>query len=101
MRILVTGHLGYIGSVLVPMLLGRGHQVVGLDTDLYGACTFAGTVPSVPNIGADRRVVGAAALARIDAINHLAALINGPLGDLNPALSHEINHAASVRFARA
>jgi nucleoside-diphosphate-sugar epimerase len=100
MRILVTGHLGYIGTVLVPMLLGRGHQVVGLDTDLYGACTFAGTVPSVPNIGRDVRDVRAADLARIDAIIHLAALSNDPLGDLNPALTHEINHAASVRLAR-
>ncbi len=101
-RVLVTGHLGYIGTVLVPMLLDAGHDVVGLDTDLYGACTFgsASAIADVPNLGVDLRDASADALAGIDAIVHLAALSNNPLSDLDPDLTHEINHRATVRLAR-
>jgi nucleoside-diphosphate-sugar epimerase len=102
MRVLVTGHLGYIGTVMVPMLLRSGHDVVGLDSDLYERCTFAagGAIADVPHIRKDLRDVGRADLARIDAVVHLAALSNDPLGNLNCETTYSINHRASVRLAR-
>jgi nucleoside-diphosphate-sugar epimerase len=100
MRVLVTGHLGYLGSVLVPMLLGTGHSVVGLDSNLYAASAFGDGMPPVPVRGLDVRDVEVGDLAGLDAIVHLAALSNDPLGDLDPLLTDEINHAASVRLAR-
>lgn len=101
MRILVTGHLGYIGVVLTPMLLSRGHDVVGLDTDLYRRCTFesGGPIARVPNIDRDIRDVDAGDLEGFAAVIHLAGLSNDPLGDLDPELTMEINHRASVRLA--
>jgi len=102
-RVLVTGHLGYIGTALVPAFLAAGHDVVGLDTDLYRACTFGdpAAVPSVPTIARDVRDVQPDDLRGIDAIVHLAALSNDPLGDLDPALTFDINHGASIALARA
>jgi nucleoside-diphosphate-sugar epimerase len=101
MRVLVTGHQGYIGTVLVPMLLERGHDVVGLDTDLYRRSTF-GTEPlaSVPTIYRDIRDVTADDVEDFDAVLHLAGLSNDPLGDINPELTYDINHQASVRLAK-
>lgn len=101
MRVLVTGHRGYIGTVLVPMLLDRGHEVVGLDTDLYRRSTFGAAPRSVPTIQKDIRDVEAKDLAEVDAVIHLAALSNDPLGDLRPELTYEINHRASIRLAKA
>ena len=100
MRVLVTGHLGYIGTVLVPMLVDAGHTVLGLDSDLYAGCTFTEGVRPVPGLPRDIRDVRASDLAGIDAIVHLAGLSNDPLGDLDPAWTFEINHAASVRLAQ-
>src|SRR5262252_2014832 len=97
LRVLLTGHRGYLGTVLFPMLQDAGHSVVGLDSDLYAACTFGDELPAVPGRRLDIRDVEPSDLAGVDAIIHLAALSNDPLGDLNPALTHEINHAASVR----
>ena len=102
MRVLVTGHRGYIGAVVVPIFKAAGHEVVGLDSDLYRGCTFgdpAALVP-VPEIGADLRDVEAEQLDGIEAIVHLAALSNDPLGDLDAELTYDINHLASVRLAR-
>lgn len=99
MRVLVTGHLGYIGTVLVPMLLEKGHAVVGLDSDLFEQSTFGEGIVDVPWIRKDIRDVEAEDLRGIDAVMHLAALSNDPLGDLNPDLTYEINHRASVRLA--
>ena len=100
MRILVTGHAGYIGTVMVPMLAKSGHEVVGLDSGLFAQCTFAtGPVP-VREIEKDVRDIEVADLDGFDAIIHLAGLSNDPLGNLNPALTYEINHLASVRLAR-
>jgi hypothetical protein len=84
MRVLVTGHLGYIGTV--PMLLRSGHEVVGLDSDLYEGCTFAasGGIVPVPYLRKDVRDVGRCDLEGLDAIIHLSALSNDPLGDLRP-----------------
>ena len=100
MRILVTGHNGYIGTVLSPMLIARGFEVVGLDSDLYANCTFGEGLPQVSEIEKDIRDVETSDLEGFDAIIHLAALSNDPLGNLNPALTYEINHQASVRLAR-
>ena len=99
MRVLVTGHYGYIGTVLVPLLLDRGHEVVGLDTDLFEQSTFGDGIVDVPFIRKDVRDVEITDLKGIDAVMHLAGLSNDPLGDLNPQLTFEINHVASVRLA--
>jgi nucleoside-diphosphate-sugar epimerase len=101
MRVLVTGHLGYIGTVLTPMLVQAGHAVVGLDSDLYSRCTYSagGEMREIPTIRKDARDVELNDLAGFDGIIHLAALSNDPLGDLKPELTDEINHLASVRLA--
>lgn len=100
MKILVTGHNGYIGTVLVPMLHAAGHEVTGLDSDLYARCTFGSNMPSVPELKKDIRDIEASDLEGFDAVMHLAALSNDPLGNLNPTLTYEINHKASVQLAR-
>lgn len=100
MKVLVTGHHGYIGSVLVPRLLAAGHDVTGLDTFYFRGCDFGDDAPGVPCVVKDLRDVDAADLAGFDAIAHLAALSNDPLGDLRPACTFAINHEASVRLAR-
>ena len=99
MKILVTGHLGYIGTVLTPMLLREGYEVVGLDSDLYRRCTFGQGLVDVPTLLKDVRDVEIENLRGFDAVLHLAGLSNDPLGDLNPKLTSEINHEASVRLA--
>src|SRR5512132_387383 len=101
MRLLVTGHLGYIGTRLTPLLLTEGHTVLGVDSDLYRRCTFGSeeTSADVPTVAADIRDVTRAHLDGVDAVLHLAALSNDPLGDLKPDLTYEINHEASVRLA--
>jgi len=100
MRILITGHKGYIGTILAPMLMAGGHDVVGLDSDLYRRCTFGEGIPRIPEILKDIRDVDATDLEGFDAVMHLAALSNDPLGNLNPELTYDINHRASVRLAK-
>jgi len=100
MKVLVTGHRGYIGTVLVPLLLERDHEVHGLDTDLFRACTFDGEIASIPELIGDVRDVEADTVAGFDAVIHLAGLSNDPLGDYNPSLTEDINHQGSVRLAR-
>jgi nucleoside-diphosphate-sugar epimerase len=101
MRVMVTGHLGYIGTVLTPMLVQAGHEVVGLDSDLYARCTFlnGGEICDVPTVYEDTRDVRINDLNGCDAVVHLAALSNDPLGNLDPRLTDDINHRASVRIA--
>ncbi|WP_040878118.1 NAD-dependent epimerase/dehydratase family protein [Kaistia granuli] len=101
MRVLVTGHRGYIGTVMVPMLLAAGHAVSGCDADLYADCTYApgGRIAAIPELRKDVRDLTAGELAGFDAVIHLAALSNDPLSDLQPALTIEINHRASVGLA--
>lgn len=99
MRILVTGHQGYIGTVLAPLLAGQGHQVVGLDSDLYSECSFREDPREFPTIRKDLRDIELSDLEGFDAMVHLAGLSNDPLGDLNPELTYEINFRASVRLA--
>lgn len=100
MRVLVTGHKGYIGTVLVPMLLQQGHEVVGIDSDLFRASTFGETIPEVPELIKDIRDVEAKDLEGFEAVLHLAALSNDPLGDFKPEVTYEINHLASVHLAK-
>jgi nucleoside-diphosphate-sugar epimerase len=99
MRVMLTGHKGYIGTAMIPMLLRAGHEVIGFDSDLYRNSTYGESLPSVPEIIKDIRDIEKLDLQRIDGIVHLAGLSNDTLGDLNPALTYEINHAASVRLA--
>jgi nucleoside-diphosphate-sugar epimerase len=99
-NVLVTGHHGYIGSVLAPTLADRGHDVTGLDTLWFRGCDLVDG-PEVPALARDVRDVSPADLAGFDAVVHLAALSNDPLGDLDPELTLEVNHRATVTLARA
>src|SRR2546428_4936511 len=100
MRILVTGHKGYIGTVMVPMLLGDGQEVVGLDSDLFEQCTLRRGIQDVPEMRVDLRDIQSTHLKGFDAVIHLAALSNDALSDLNAEITYDINHAGSVRPAR-
>ena len=100
MRVLVTGHNGYIGAVLVPMLLDAGHEVTGLDSYLFADCTVGEDVIDPPALRMDVRDARAEHLEGFDAVIHLAGLSNDPLGDLSPDATYEINHRAAVQLAR-
>ena len=99
MKILLTGHKGYIGAVAVPMLSSAGHEVVGFDTDLFEGCDFGDGLQSIPEIRKDLRDLTQSDLESFDAVVHLAALSNDPLGNLDSTLTFDINHRASVRLA--
>jgi nucleoside-diphosphate-sugar epimerase len=100
MKVLVSGDRGFIGTLLVSMLVEAGHEVLGLDTDLYERCTFGDAIPTHASLHRDVRDVELADLDGINAVIHLAALSNDPLGNLNPDLTYEINHYGTVRLAR-
>lgn len=100
MRVLVTGHDGYIGHVMVPMLQQRGHEVTGLDSGLFKDCGFGPSELNVPVIAKDLRQIERHDLEGFDAVLHLAALSNDPLGDLDRQVTYDINHLASVHLAR-
>lgn len=100
MRVLLTGHKGYIGTILAPMLVAEGHDVVGLDSDLYERSSFGDGIIDIPEIRKDVRDVEASDIDGFEAVLHLAGLSNDPLGDLNPNLTFDINHLASVRLAK-
>ena len=99
MRVLITGHNGYIGSVLAPLVRAAGHDVVGLDTFLFDGGTFGNYGPQIDAIRMDLRDVEVSDLRGFDAVMHLAALSNDPVGDLNPQCTIDINHLGSVRLA--
>jgi nucleoside-diphosphate-sugar epimerase len=100
MRVLITGHNGYIGSVLAPFVRAAGHDVVGLDTFLFEGGTFGNYGPRIDAMRMDLRDVQVSDLRGFDAVMHLAALSNDPVGDLNPQVTYDINHVGSVRLAR-
>src|ERR1700733_2526937 len=99
MRILLTGHKGYIGAVAGPVLQSAGHEVVGLDTDLFAGCDLGGPAAGIPEVRKDIRDLVQKDLDGFDGILHLAAISNDPLGDLDPQLTYDVNHRASVRLA--
>jgi nucleoside-diphosphate-sugar epimerase len=99
MRVLLTGHKGYIGAVAGPMLRSAGHEAVGLDTDLFAGCEFGEGAQQIPEIRKDIRDLTRKDLEGFNAVFHLAALSNDPLGDLDAELTYDINHRASVRLA--
>lgn len=100
MRVLLTGHDGYIGTVLTPMLQRRGHEVVGTDNMLFRRCSFGSTVskPDV-DLDVDLRDMTPEHLDGIEAVLHLAGMSNDPAGDLNPEVTYDVNHHASTRLA--
>ena len=98
-RVLVTGHDGYIGHALVPLLQERGHEVVGLDSGLFQGCALGSDALDLEARSMDVRDLGVEDLEGFDAIVHLAAVSNDPIGDLNPSCTYDINHAATVRTA--
>lgn len=99
MRILLTGHEGYIGAVAGPLMRAAGHDVTGLDTFLFEGCDFGKPADQIPSIRKDLRDLTRADLAGFDAVVHLGALSNDPLGNLNADLTYDINHRATVRLA--
>lgn len=99
MRVLITGHLGFIGAVMVPLVQQAGHDVTGLDCGLYDECDFGAPVVPIREIRADIRDVDADLIRGFDAVIHLAALSNDPLGDVDAQLTYDINHLATVRLA--
>lgn len=100
MRVLITGHNGYIGSVLAPMVRAAGHDVVGLDSFLFEGGTFGSDSATIDALRVDLRDIEVDDLRGFDAVMHLAALSNDPLGDVNPQCTFDINHIGSVRLAR-
>jgi nucleoside-diphosphate-sugar epimerase len=101
MKVLVTGHLGYIGVEMVSVLRAAGHEVVGLDSGLFDECDFVHPPDEVETLAVDLRDVTPDHLRGFDAVCHLAALSNDPLGDLDAELTYDINLHASVRLAEA
>jgi nucleoside-diphosphate-sugar epimerase len=105
MRVLLTGNKGYIGTIMGPMLQKEGHEVVGLDSDLFEGCTFGnqsifGDINNIPYIKKDIREVELSDLQGFDAVVHLCALSNDPLGYFNPEITYKINHRASFTLAK-
>jgi nucleoside-diphosphate-sugar epimerase len=100
-RILLTGHQGYLGTVMAPILTTAGHEVTGLDSGLFAECVLGSLdSPDVPGLSTDLRDVTVEQLQGFDAVVHMAALSNDPLGSLAPEITYDINHHASTRLAR-
>lgn len=99
MRVLITGSEGYIGAVLRDVLLERGHEVVGLDTGYFMGCDFGHAPTPIPMIQRDVREVEEVDLEGVEAICHLAALSNDPLGNLAADLTEDINTKGSIHLA--
>jgi nucleoside-diphosphate-sugar epimerase len=100
-RVLVTGHHGYIGSVLVPVVRDAGHEVAGLDTFFYRGCDFGPAVVWDPERAGDVRDIAPSDFEGFDAVVHLAALSNDPLGDLDSELTYSINLRGTLAVAAA
>ena len=101
MRVLLTGHQGYLGTVMAPILAAAGHDVTGLDSGLFAECILGSLdAPDVPGLAVDLRDVTVGQLQGFDAVVHMAALSNDPLGSVAPEITYDINHHASTRLAR-
>ena len=100
MKVLVTGHDGYIGSVFAPMALAAGHEVTGLDAFWFEGCALGPEPEAISAHRLDIRDTEIEQLRGFDAVVHLAAISNDPLGHLDPERTYEINHRGSVRIAR-
>ena len=101
MRVLVTGNEGYLGTLLTAELFRRHHDVIGLDTGFYKEGTLYRSGSATPaTLVKDLREVQPKDLEGVDAIVHMAELSNDPAGQLAPHITHEINHAGSVRLAK-
>jgi nucleoside-diphosphate-sugar epimerase len=99
-RVLLTGHQGYLGTVMAPILTAAGHDVTGLDSGLFADCILGSLdTPDVPGLATDLRDVTVEQLQGFDAVVHMAALSNDPLGALAPEITYDINHHASTRLA--
>jgi nucleoside-diphosphate-sugar epimerase len=99
-RVLLTGHQGYLGTVMAPLLAAAGHEVTGLDSGLFADCVLGPVPADPPGLAVDLRDVTVEQLAGFDAVVHFAALSNDPLGSLAPRITYEINHHSSTRLAR-
>jgi len=100
MKVLLTGHRGYIGTVAAPELAAAGHEVTGLDTGLFDGCDFGRGPGIFPELRKDVRELTRGNLEGFDAVVHMAALSNDPLGNLDAQLTYDINHLASVKLAK-
>ncbi|VEN75001.1 NAD-dependent epimerase/dehydratase [Candidatus Desulfarcum epimagneticum] len=100
MRVLVTGHRGYVGTALVPLLISQGHETEGMDADFFAGCSFGEPPLDIPHKKMDIRDARLSDLRGFEAVIHLAGLSNDPLGDLDPELTWEINFKSSVRLAQ-
>jgi nucleoside-diphosphate-sugar epimerase len=100
MRVMVTGNLGYVGTVLVGMLAERSHHTVGLDTGYFRTCELCESAVPDSQVVKDIREIAPADLEGIEGVIHLAGLSNDPLGELAPDLTEQINFEAAVRLAR-
>lgn len=100
MRVLLTGHKGYLGTVMAPVLAAAGHEVIGLDSGLYDTCVLGPQPQDPEGYEVDLRDVTAEHVSGVDTVIHLAALSNDPLGSLAPDLTYDINHHASVKLAK-
>lgn len=100
MRVLLTGHTGYIGSVMSGVLADAGHAVVGLDSEIFADCLLGAAPTPIPSLRKDLRDVTAKDIAGVEAVVHYGGLCNDPLGNLDPQLTADINLDASLRLAR-
>jgi nucleoside-diphosphate-sugar epimerase len=100
MKVLVTGTEGYLGCLLAPMLIERGHDVVGVDTGYYKNGWLYNGLPATPlTLVKDIRRISREDLAGVEAVVHMAELSNDPTGQLAPNITYDINHKGSVRLA--
>ena len=101
MKILVTGTEGYLGCLLAPLLIEKGHEVIGVDTGYYKVgWLYNGTQATAKTLNKDIRHISLEDLQGVEAIVHMAELSNDPTGQLSPNITYDINHVGSVRLAK-